>query len=483
MSKNYRLTGIEPSAVWKYFYEISQIPRESGNNERITRYLMDFCKEHKIEAVRDNAYNVIARVKATPGYEQASAVLLQSHFDMVCIKDRDSKHDFSKDPIPLYAEGDIITAEGTTLGADDGIGVAFMLALMADSDAPHPELECVFTADEETDMNGGVHLDYSQFRARYYLNLDGFGFAVGSAGEMDVRIFVSHRRVGIKEGYKSLRISVGGLLGGHSGNQALDERANAITLLNRVLLAVEKVSPFQIADIKGGRAGGYMATAIAANAEAVIAVPCENFTEVQAEVEKMSVMLKKEYDKRDSGIIITLMPEESGNYALDDDAARKVIDLLTLLPDGLRSTNQHWENTMGSTSNVGVVETREEVVEAAVTVRSTDTKRYYLLEQIYRVCDVLGLERELICDFPAWEYSISDEWMEMIKKLYPEYQPYILPGTGEIGFFVTKIPGLNAVSLTPSAYNCHSVNEYLSISECRYFWDRMLMLLKQMKNM
>lgn len=483
MSKNYKLTGIEPSAVWKYFYEISQIPRESGNNEKVTRYLMDFCKEHKIEAVRDDAYNVIARVKAAPGYEQASAVLLQSHFDMVCIKDRDSKHDFSKDPIPLYAEGDIITADGTTLGADDGIGVAFMLALMADPNAPHPELECVFTADEETDMNGGVHLDYSQFRAKYYLNLDGFGFAVGSAGEMDVRIFVPHKRTDIKEGYKSLRISVGGLLGGHSGNQALDERANAIALLNRVLLAVGKISPFQMVDIKGGRAGGCMATAIAAAAEAVIAVPGEKFMEIQAEVEKMEVILRKEYDKRDPAITITLTPEKPGSDALDDEGTGKVIDLFTLLPDGLRSTNQHWEHTMGSTSNVGVVETREDVVEAAVTIRSTDTKRYYLLEQIYRLCDVLGLERELICDFPAWEYSMSDEWMEMIKELYSEYQPYILPGTGEIGFFVAKIPGLNAVSLTPSAHNCHSVNEYLSISECRYFWDRMLMLLKQMKNM
>lgn len=482
MSKNYKLTGIEPAAVWKYFYEISQIPRESGNNEGITKYLLAFCEEHNIEAVRDDAYNVIARVKAAPGYEGASTVLLQSHSDMVCIKDPGSTHDFSKDPIPLYAEGDIITAEGTTLGADDGIGVAFMLALMA-SDKPHPALECVFTADEETDMNGGVNLDYSQLKAKYFINLDGFGFAVGSAGEIDIRMFVPFIEREIKEESTSCCITVSGLLGGHSGNQAMDERANAIVLLNRVLLEIEKICSFQILDIKGGRAGGCMATAIAANAEAVIALPTRKLTEVQEKVEMVTAMLKKEYDKRDPDITITILQQERACNAMDDEAAKKVIDLLTLLPDGLHSTNQHWENTMGSTSNVGVLEKREDVVEVAVTIRSTDTKRYYLLEQVCRICDVLGLRTELICDFPAWEYNVDEEWMDMIKKLYPEYKPRILPGTGELGFFTKGIPGLKMVSLTPSAYNCHSTNESLCISECQYFWDRLLKLLEQMKNM
>ena len=431
----------------------------------------------------DNAYNIIARVKATPGYEKASTVLLQSHYDMVCIKDPDSTHDFEKDPIPLYAEEDIITAEGTTLGADDGIGVAFMLALMADSTAEHPALECVFTADEETDMNGGISLDYSQFKAKYYLNVDGFGFAVGSAGEIDVRMYVPRSEHNIKTGYQIYKIAVSGLLGGHGGNQALDERANAITLLNRVLLEVEKVTEYQLIDIKGGRPGGSMATAIATNAEALIAIPAEKYTDVENEVTIMEEIIKKEYDKRDPNIVIAVTEENERKTAVDNSSAKKIIDLLTLLPDGLRSTNQHWEHTMGSTANVGVVETRDDVIEVAVTLRSTDTKRYYLLNQVYRLCRLLEIETELICDLPAWEYSISDEWMEMIQKLYPEYKPYILPGTGEIGFFATKIKGLNAVSLTPSAYNCHSTNEYLSIKECQYFWNKMLELLKQMKNM
>lgn len=191
MARNYHLTGLEPASVWKNFYAISQIPRETGNPEGITSYLLDFCKAHGIEAYRDEAYNVIAPgARPTPGYENASPVILHSHSDMVCIKDEGVDHDFAKDPIRVYAEGDVVTAEGTTLGGDDGIGVAFMMAYMTDKQAKHPALECVFTADEETTMNGGIHLDYSQFKAKYYVNLDGFGFAVGSAGEIDARVLM-----------------------------------------------------------------------------------------------------------------------------------------------------------------------------------------------------------------------------------------------------------------------------------------------------
>ena len=434
-----------------------------------------------IEAYRDEAYNVIARVPATPGYENASPVILHSHSDMVCIKDEGVDHDFAKDPIRVYAEGDVVTAEGTTLGGDDGIGVAFMMAYMTDKQAKHPALECVFTADEETTMNGGIHLDYSQFEAKYYVNLDGFGFAVGSAGEIDARVLMPRGHEPVRPGWQALCLKIEGLHGGHSGNQALLERANAIILLDRLLLDLEEQSTFQLITAKGGREGGCMATAIAATASAIIAVPDTKAAEtvLAASAEK----LKKEYSVREPNMSIAVSPCEVETDAMTDGDREMLLDLMTLLPDGLRSTHQTFEHTLGSTSNVGVLETRQDEVELAVTIRSTDTKRFYNYQQLKRLCARLGVKTELICELPEWEYSVSDEWMEMLRKMYPEYPPYYLGGTGEIGFFTTRIPGLNAVSLTPNAFNCHSTQEYLSIRECRYFYDKMAELLEKMKDM
>ena len=481
MAKNYQLTGLEPASVWENFYAISQIPRETGNPEGITSYLLDFCKAHGIDAYRDEAYNVIARVPATPGYENASPVILHSHSDMVCIKDEGVVHDFAKDPIRVYAEGDVVTAEGTTLGGDDGIGVAFMMAYMTDKQAKHPALECVFTADEETTMNGGIHLDYSQFKAKYYVNLDGFGFAVGSAGEIDARVLMPRGHEPVRPGWQALCLKIEGLHGGHSGNQALLERANAIILLDRLLLDLEEQSTFQLITAKGGREGGCMATAIAATASAIIAVPDTKAAEtvLAASAEK----LKKEYSVREPNMSIAVSPCEVETDAMTDGDREMLLDLMTLLPDGLRSTHQTFEHTLGSTSNVGVLETRQDEVELAVTIRSTDTKRFYNYQQLKRLCARLGVKTELICELPEWEYSVSDAWMEMLRKMYPEYPPYYLGGTGEIGFFTTRIPGLNAVSLTPNAFNCHSTQEYLSICECRYFYDKMVELLEKMKDM
>ena len=434
-----------------------------------------------IEAYRDEAYNVIARVPATPGYENASPVILHSHSDMVCIKDEGADHDFAKDPIRVYAEGDVVTAEGTTLGGDDGIGVAFMMAYMTDKQTKHPALECVFTADEETTMNGGIHLDYSQFKAKYYVNLDGFGFAVGSAGEIDARVLMPRGHEPVRPGWQALCLKIEGLHGGHSGNQALLERANAIILLDRLLLDLEEQSTFQLITAKGGREGGCMATAIAATASAIIAVPDTKAAEtvLATSAEK----LKKEYSVREPNMSIAVSPCEVETDAMTDGDREMLLDLMTLLPDGLRSTHQTFEHTLGSTSNVGVLETRQDEVELAVTIRSTDTKRFYNYQQLKRLCARLGVKTELICELPEWEYSVSDEWMEMLRKMYPEYPPYYLGGTGEIGFFTTRIPGLNAVSLTPNAFNCHSTQEYLSIRECRYFYDKMVELLEKMKDM
>lgn len=481
MARNYHLTGLEPASVWENFYAISQIPRETGNPEGITSYLLDFCKAHGIEAYRDEAYNVIARVPATPGYENASPVILHSHSDMVCIKDEGVDHDFAKDPIRVYAEGDVVTAEGTTLGGDDGIGVAFMMAYMTDKQTKHPALECVFTADEETTMNGGIHLDYSQFKAKYYVNLDGFGFAVGSAGEIDARVLMPRGHEPVRPGWQALCLKIEELHGGHSGNQALLERANAIILLDRLLLDLEEQSTFQLITAKGGREGGCMATAIAATASAIIAVPDTKAAEtvLAASAEK----LKKEYSVREPNMSIAVSPCEVETDAMTDGDREMLLDLMTLLPDGLRSTHQTFEHTLGSTSNVGVLETRQDEVELAVTIRSTDTKRFYNYQQLKRLCARLGVKTELICELPEWEYSVSDEWMEMLRKMYPEYPPYYLGGTGEIGFFTTRIPCLNAVSLTPNAFNCHSTQEYLSIRECRYFYDKMAELLEKMKDM
>ena len=434
-----------------------------------------------IEAYRDEAYNVIARVPATPGYENASPVILHSHSDMVCIKDKGVDHDFAKDPIRVYAEGDVVTAEGTTLGGDDGIGVAFMMAYMSDKQTKHPALECVFTADEETTMNGGIHLDYSQFKAKYYVNLDGFGFAVGSAGEIDARVLMPRGHEPVRPGWQALCLKIERLHGGHSGNQALLERTNAIILLDRLLLDLEEQSTFQLITAKGGREGGCMATAIAATASAIIAVPDTKAAEtvLAASAEK----LKKEYSVREPNMSIAVSPCEVETDAMTDGDREMLLDLMTLLPDGLRSTHQTFEHTLGSTSNVGVLETRQDEVELAVTIRSTDTKRFYNYQQLKRLCARLGVKTELICELPEWEYSVSDEWMEMLRKMYPEYPPYYLGGTGEIGFFTTRIPGLNAVSLTPNAFNCHSTQEYLSIRECRYFYDKMVELLEKMKDM
>ena len=310
-----------------------------------------------------------------------------------------------------------------------------------------------------------LHRDGVIHRLVAYQQLHG-GFGAAVKGRHIVQLF---------------RLRVRLLHGGHSGNQALLERANAIILLDRLLLDLEEQSTFQLITAKGGREGGCMATAIAATASAIIAVPDTKAAEtvLAASAEK----LKKEYSVREPNMSIAVSPCEVETDAMTDGDREMLLDLMTLLPDGLRSTHQTFEHTLGSTSNVGVLETRQDEVELAVTIRSTDTKRFYNYQQLKRLCARLGVKTELICELPEWEYSVSDEWMEMLRKMYPEYPPYYLGGTGEIGFFTTRIPGLNAVSLTPNAFNCHSTQEYLSIRECRYFYDKMVELLEKMKDM
>ncbi len=474
------VAGLEPQTVLRRFCDISTVPRASGEMKEISDYIVSYIQSLGYEAYQDTFYNVVAKIPASEGYEEAPTVMLQAHLDMVCEKMPEIEHDFSTDPIELVREGNIIRANGTTLGADDGLGVAMALGVIKEPNIRRPALEIVFTADEETDMNGAYGLDFGRLEAKYVIGLDSAAIQVCGAGEAHYRVEVPIEKTEIKEGSRCFVISVDGLPGGHSGVQAILEPGNAVAVLNRVLHMLDKKIDFQMLDIG---CSGYTSTAFAREAYCVAAVLQKDFELTETLIKDFADEMKKEFAVRAPGLIITVKEtEEYYGSAYVKATKDKMMNALVLIPDGLISVSREYDKTMECCANIGVLYTTDTDICFTTCIRSMiSSRKYYLIDKCAVICRLLGIKGKVIRDLPQWDRHMDEMFSKRVYDVYEGYETTVSQGTVEAGIFIDNMKDISYVALGAPYYNEHSPYEFFDVNELQDAYQRLLTLLEKMK--
>jgi dipeptidase D len=479
------LEHLTPNIVWNYFEDICSIPHGSGNMEAISNYCVDFAKAHNLAYRQDENYNIIIWKSATKGYENAPTVILQGHMDMVAVKEADCTLDLEKDGLQLETEGDFVSAKGTTLGGDDGIAIAYALAILASDEIEHPALEAVFTVDEEIGLLGASSIDTSDLKGRMLLNLDSEEegiFLTSCAGGVRVDCKLPFAPKSKVEG-NVYQINITGLLGGHSGAEIHKERANANVLLGRVLFELCENSEveFKLSEVFGGEKDN----AIATFAHAKVVVPVEGFYAFENALKELEETIKAEYQFQDPNICIEAkrLEEDSLEVFSVNDEMRIILELVHL-PHGVQKMSTEIEGMVETSLNLGILSTNEECVELNYSVRSSITsEKDYLVKKLVSLTELLGGECEISGDYPGWAYqkesTLRDYMVAAYEKLFgttPKLEG-IHAGV-ECGLFASKLEGLDCISIGPQMYDIHTVKERLSISSVERTWKLILETLK-----
>lgn len=479
---NYLTEGMEPARMLRFFEEICKIPHGSGNEQAISDYLMQFAHERGLSCYQDEALNVFICKDATPDLAHKPAILLQGHMDMVCEKNADVQHDFLTDPIVPYIDGDWMRARGTTLGGDDGIAVAIIMALLDDNTVSHPRLECLITTGEETNMVGADAFDYSKVTARRLINLDSEdeGVATAScAGGMDLS-FV-HRADRIVCPGRPMKITVKGLAGGHSGADIHLCRGNANRIMGRLLSVLYDVTPFNLVSV----AGGNKRNAIPREAVAEVYVDDWNAaTEILlAEEEK----LKKELSAADSNFKVLIGKGTPTNSMMTYKDSSTAINLLTLLPDGVVAMSPFVEGFVRTSSNTGVVTTDERGVCVSVMARSSsDSEMDALTLTFKRLAKALGVEMVIEDRHSGWDFNPDSKLAADFVRVYRETfgedsQPVVnaIHAGLECGIIIAAMGGdCDAISIGPTLRDIHTPDEALYLPSCGKLWTLLLNLLR-----
>ena len=478
------LNDLQPSLVFKYFEEISQIPRGSKNEKGISDYLRNFGESLGLETIQDESLNIIIRKPATPGYENAPGVVLQGHMDMVCEKNKSTNHDFMKDPIKLRIDGDYVYATDTTLGADNGIAVAMGLAILASNDIAHPALELLVTVDEEAGMTGAMALDGSLVKGKYILNLDseeeGY-LLVSCAGGVTALSTLPVEFVKPEANKKAYLLEIKGLLGGHSGMDIIKQRGNANKILGRLLNLLNV--DFDIAKVEGGSKNN----AIPREADCVIMVNNDQIDAFTTQLKYITNIFKHELRTSDPGLEIACSETNTPELILNSASKDKVIKMLNLIPNGIQTMSMDIENLVESSTNLGVLRTTDSTVTFECAVRSSvKSLKEDITARMELLVTELGGNLELISDYPAWEYAKDSNLEKVCIEAYKNLtgkEPIImaLHAGLECGLLLDKIPNAEAISFGPNMYDVHTPNEHLSISSTENTWKYLLEVLKSIK--
>ena len=479
------LENLQPERVFHYFEEITKIPHGSGNTREISDYLVSFAKEHGLRYIQDESNNVILFKPAAKGYENAPTVMLQGHMDMVCEKEPGSSHDFTRDALKLQVEGDYISAQGTTLGGDDGIAVAYGLALLEDDTLEHPALEVVITVDEEIGLLGATALDASPLQAKCLINLDseeeGYLWA-GCAGGMTA---VSELPVRYQEETnETWKVTVSGLAGGHSGAEIDKNRANATLLLARFLKEAKEQGAYAISELKGGLKDN----AIPRTANALILAGKEEGNAIAAYAKVFTEALKKEYTGSDEGICVTVEAQGIGTEpVLHPVSQEKVLFFLLQYPNGIQKMCGFMDGLVETSCNLGITNLTPKALVGSASVRSSvGSAKKALADKIAYLTEFLGGEFQIEGDYPSWEYkqdsALRPLMVEVFREMYHrEPEVKVIHAGLECGLFYEKIPGLDCVSLGPDMQNIHTTEEKLSVSSVERVWEYLLAVLKKIK--
>lgn len=484
---NSTYNNLYPREVFRFFKEISDIPRGSGNEGEISNYLVKFAKDRGLSVIQDEALNVIIKKPGTSGYENSPAVIIQGHMDMVCEKNMSKVHDFEKDPIELRVVEDMLYANDTTLGADNGIAVAFALALLDSRDIPHPPFEAVITTGEEVGLVGAAQLDTSSLQGRLLINLDAEGegkLIVGCAGGVRVRAILPITWESPKKDYIPYQISISGLKGGHSGGEIDKGRANSNKLMGRLLYNLLEEMEYSINSISGG----LKMNAIPREARAVIYMEPGQAEKLEGKIIEWQRIFKNEYRVSDPGVSVSLEKLDTASGSVfSRDTTRKTVLLLVLIPNGIQTMSMDVKGLVESSTNLGVVNTTESEVSFESALRSSvPTFKKNIYNQIKALCELMGVEFLANSDYPAWQYDPDSRLRALLERIYMEKygsNPVIemVHGGLECGLFKDKMPGLDAVSFGPEMYDIHTPNEHISIPSIGRTWDYLCNIIKELK--
>ncbi|MBQ7335588.1 MAG: aminoacyl-histidine dipeptidase [Clostridia bacterium] len=473
------IQGRKPESVFRFFEEICAIPHPSFHEERIADYLVAFARARGLEYDRDELHNVLIKKPATPGREQDAPLLFQGHTDMVCEKNGDVEHDFLRDPLKLFVDGDLLGAEGTTLGGDDGIAVAMMLAMLDGELVSHPALECLFTSGEEVGLDGACAFDASKLCARTMINLDSEDLGVvtaGCAGGLRSELTLSCTPVPFDG--KVIRISVRGLMGGHSGQDINSGRANANKLMGRLLASLTKQAAFSLISLCGGSKDN----AIPRECEAVLSLP------QNADLQRIASFLQDEADKikcelieDDRGFVCTVEPiaDSPATVFSAEDTARAVA-ILSAAANGVFAMNRDVPNLVEFSRNLGVIHTEGNAIVFVFSSRSS--MESYLdasINELDAIAAVTGCKTRHHSRYPGWVYAPASAVREAYLNAYravtgTEATVNVIHAGLECGVFYSKIPDMDMISVGPTMHDIHSPNERLDLSAVETFWKTLV---------
>lgn len=482
------LEDLTKHPVFHYFVEISNIPRGSGNEKEISDYLVRFAHERNLEVIQDQALNVIIKKAATSGYENVPTVIIQGHMDMVCEKNKGNAHDFEKDPLQLRIIGDMLYATDTTLGADNGVAVAYALALLDSQDIPHPSLEVLITTEEETTMRGAHEINPVHIDGKILVNIDSEEdrkLLVSSAGGVIVTQTLPISWEQAPKQVVTCCISISGLYGGHSGIDIDKGRGNANKLLGRVLYDLSSELPYSIQKISGG----LKVNAIPREAEAIIQLPSNAIKKLTEKIKNWNSILKHEFRVSDSNVCIEIEQIDTTSAKVFSKATMdKAIAALMVIPNGVQSMSRALEGLVESSTNLGVVTTSATEIKFESESRSSiKSLKYAMVHQARIIAEILGGELSTDSDYPEWPYRPESPIRKLFEEAYKEKYgtdiEIITVHAGiECGILLEKIPDLDAISIGPDMYCVHTPNEHLSISSTTENWEYFLYVLKKTKN-
>lgn len=457
-----------------YFNELCKIPHGSGNEKGVSDYLVEFAKEKGLRYVRDELYNVIIYKDASKGHEDSEPLIIQAHVDMVPEKNKDSAHDFLKDPLDLYVEDGFLKAKGTTLGADDGTGVAYMLAILEDDSLIHPALECTFTTQEEIGLIGSMVLKSEYFKGHRMISLDGGGEISTSISSAGGCVFKAYKKLH-KEPFKGngYVLMIRGLSGGHSGGEIHKEKGNANVLAARMIQELKDDS-LRLVSIDGGLKDN----AIPRECDLTFTSELER-AELVARLDKSQKAIKEELEFSDGGFFYELQ-EVKSEEALTKKDSEDILDFIYLMPNGFMHRSMAIEGLTITSLNLGVIKTDTEAMVLDISIRSAlESGIDNLIGILTKLADILGFSYETSARYPGWNYSevspMRDKFRKVLKDLYAiDLVETASHGGCECGVFKALIPGIDIISLGPVAYDVHTPDERLDLAS----FDRSFEILK-----
>lgn len=476
-------SGLTPEKVWYYFEEICKVPRPSKKEKLISDYIVSVAQKLRLEYETDEIGNILIRKAATKGFEHLPVVVLQSHIDMVCEKNADTYHDFDTDPIVPRIEGMWVKASGTTLGADDGIGIAAQLAILDSDTIEHGALEMLFTVDEETGLTGAKGLKPGFLKGNILLNLDSEDegeLFIGCAGGKDTRILMNYSKVAVNYDFAGYQIKVSGLLGGHSGDDINKGRGNAVKILNRLLWTSSHLFEVRISEIDGGN----LRNAIAREAYANIIVPTRFSNDFVQFVRKFNATLKDEFRINEPDLLISYHPTELPSFLIDLSTQERLLNALYACPHGVITMSADVPNFVETSTNLASVKMTDKTIEIGTSQRSSsESGKEDVLNMVESVFRLAGGKISHNDGYPGWTPNPNSPILEVTRnsyfKLFKSEPKVLAIHAGlECGLIGEQYPDMDMISYGPTIKGAHSPDERLEIESVKRFWDLTLDVLK-----